>query len=65
MALKNVIEAWKEKPVKELLEELYIEKNYTMPQIAEELHISVGIVCTWLAEYGITKNPVLWKNKLK
>ena len=65
MALKVVLAAWRGKPVKDLLYELYIEENYSIPQIAEELKISTGIVCTWLAEYGITKNPVLWKNKLK
>ena len=65
MSLKKVIEAWKGKPIEELLYELYVEQNLSMPEIAKQLCISTGIVCRWLSEYGIAKNPVLLKNLRK
>jgi predicted transcriptional regulator len=61
MALKEVLEAWKEKPLSDLLRELYVDKDMSIHTIARELHISSGMVHKYLAEYGITKNNNLFK----
>jgi transposase len=61
MALKDVIREWKGKEVRDLLQDLYINKDMTMKEVASELHISVGIVHKWLASYSIHKEENIFK----
>ncbi len=61
MSLKDVIEEWKGDTLKNVLLELYIDRDLSMDKVAKELKISVGIVYKWLKEYGISKNTDLWK----
>lgn len=61
MSLKDVIEEWKGDTLKNVLLDLYIDKDLSMDKVAKELKISVGIVYKWLKEYGISKNTDLWK----
>ena len=53
MGLVEVIEAWKEEPIEDILKRMYIQKDMTIREIAEELHISIGTVCNLLRELHI------------
>ena len=61
MSLKDVIEEWKGDTLKNVLLELYIDRDLSMDKVAKELKLSVGILYKWLKEYGISKNTDLWK----
>lgn len=65
MGLKEVIEEWKQKPIRELLREMYIDKNMSQHEIARELHIDQGNLSRWLASYGIVKNDDLFTKERK
>lgn len=60
MSLKKIIEQWKGQELKQVLKELYIEKDMSMHEVAEELSVSVGAVHAWLHKYGISKQTSLW-----
>lgn len=60
MGLTQVIEAWKSKPIEEILREMYIDKNMTILDISKELHISVGAVHKYLSKFHISKQNDLW-----
>lgn len=64
MSLKKVLELWKGRPVEELLLDLYIKQDLSIPQVAEELNISVGSVHKWLSDYGISKQNELYEKNL-
>ena len=61
MSLIKVIEAWKQSPLKDILLELYIDRDLSMQQVADELKVSAGVVYKWLKKYKIKKNNDLWK----
>ena len=61
MSLREVIEVWQGEPLEPLLWRLYIKEDMTMPEIADYLHVSKGVVHKWLHEFGINKQPELWK----
>lgn len=63
MALIQVIEAWKGKPLEELLKELYLDKDMSMKEIANELCISIGVVHRYLTKFHICKQKDLWNLK--
>lgn len=63
MSLKKVVERWQGERIDDLLRRLYIENDMSIPEIAKELSISVGVVHSWLHEYEINKQPDLWKIK--
>lgn len=56
MGLEEIIEDWKGKPIREVILDLYIDKNMTMRGVAKELHLSVGQVYNLCKKYGISKN---------
>ena len=60
MSLIKVIEAWKQSPLKDILLKLYIDRDLSIQQVADELKVS-GVVYNWLKKYNITKNNNLWK----
>lgn len=60
MSLKEIIEAWKEEDVKDILLRLYIDQDLSIRDVAKELKISAGIVHKWLKDYGISKNNDLF-----
>ena len=62
MSIKMVLEAWKGKPLDVLLRELYVDQNMNMKEVADSLHISVGMVHKYLTEYGIFKVDNLWQD---
>lgn len=53
--LKDVLEAWKQKPLRDLLIELYIQDDMTVAAISKELKVSTGKISNWLNEYDIYK----------
>lgn len=53
--LKDVLEAWKQKPLRDLLIELYIQDDMTVATISKELKVSTGQISNWLNEYDIYK----------
>ena len=61
MGLIEIIEAWKEKPIRDVILELYIDKDLPMRGVADELHLSVGQVHKLVKELGIAKNKDLFK----
>ena len=61
MSLIKVIEAWKQSPLKDILLKLYIDRDLSIQQVADELKVSAGVVYKWLKKYNITKNNNLWK----
>ena len=61
MSLIKVIEAWKQSPLKDILLKLYIDRDLSIQQYADELKVSAGVVYNWLKKYNITKNNNLWK----
>lgn len=65
MSVQRIIEAWKGRPFKDILIELYIDKDYTIQEVSEELKISVGVVHNYLRKFNIDKQPKLWTNKLE
>lgn len=62
MSIKDLIEKWENRSIKEILLDKYIEQDLTIPQIADELGVSVGIVHKWLKDEGIDKHKNLFKN---
>lgn len=65
MSLQEILEDWKQKPLRDLLVELYIDQNMNMREVAKELHLSLGQVFNFLKQEGITKDPDLFKTKIK
>ena len=61
MSLIKVIEAWKQSPLKDILLKLYIDRDLSIQQVADELKVSAGVVYNWLKKSNITKNNDLWK----
>ena len=61
MSLIKVIEAWKQSPLKDILLKLYIDRDLSIQQVADELKVSAGVFYNWLKKYNITKNNNLWK----
>ena len=55
MALKKQIERYYKKTMREVLVEMYVDKDMSMSQMAEELCVAKGTVWNWLMEYGIHK----------
>ena len=64
MSVKDVVEAWKGMPVEELLRSEYIDKDKSIPEIAKELHLSVGTIYNWITSYGLHKFNKPWTSKL-
>lgn len=62
MSIKDLIEKWENRSIKDVLLDKYIEQDMTIPQIANDLGVSVGIVHKWLKEEGIDKHKNLWTN---
>lgn len=60
MSIPKIIEAWKHKPFEDLLIELYIDKDMTIPEISDYLHISVGAVHSYLSKFNIYKEKLIW-----
>lgn len=60
MSTKDLIEMWKQKPLKEVLIELYIDQDLSMQKVADELKVSVGIIHKWLKDLSISKNNDLF-----
>ena len=54
MSLIKVIEAWKQSPLKDILLKLYIDRDLSIQQVADELKVSAGVVYNWLKKYNIT-----------
>ena len=48
MSLIKVIEAWKQSPLKDILLKLYIDRDLSIQQVADELKVSAGVVYNWL-----------------
>lgn len=61
MSLKEIIEDWKGKPLREILLELYIDEDMSLRDIEKILHVSREQINRWLKEFGITKNKNLFK----
>lgn len=55
MALKKALEKHYKKSIREILIEMYVDKDMSMNQIAEELCVAKGTVWNWLMEEGIHK----------
>ena len=52
------IEARLEKPMDQILRELYVERGLTVEQVGTELGITKGAVSRWLARFEIeTRRP--------
>ena len=64
MSLQKVLEQWKNKPLKELLIEMYIDKDMNIRDISKELCISVGVVHKYLKDFGINKEKKLWEDEI-
>lgn len=62
MSVRDLIEKWENRSIKDVLLDKYIEQDMTIPQIANDLGVSVGIVHKWLKEEGIDKHKNLWTN---
>ena len=62
MSVRDLIEKWENRSIKDVLLDKYIEQDMTIPQIASDLGVSVGIVHKWLKEEGIDKHKNLWTN---
>lgn len=62
MSVKNLVEKIEGRSIKEILHDKYIEKDMTIPEIADELGVSVGIVHKWLKDEGINKHKNIWEN---
>lgn len=60
ISVEKIIERWKGVPLKELLREMYIDRDMTITEISDELCISVGAVHKYLKDYGICKQKGLW-----
>ena len=60
MSIPKLIEAWKQKPLEDVLTDLYIEQDLSIPHVAESLHISVGAVHSYLSKFNIYKEERLW-----
>lgn len=61
MGLIEIIEDWKQKPIRDVILELYIDKDLSMKGVADELHLSVGQIHKLVKELGIAKNKDLFK----
>ena len=61
MGIVEIIEDWKGKPIRNVILDLYIDRDLTIRGVAEELHLSVGQVHKLIKELGITKNKDLFK----
>lgn len=63
---KLVLELYREKwnnpklQWNELLRTLYVEKDMTMKDIAETLHVSTSTVHLWLKKEGIATRRMIW-----
>lgn len=64
MGVKAVLEAWKGMPIEELLRSEYIEKDKSIQEVAQELHVSVGTIYNWITSYGLHKFNKPWTSKL-
>lgn len=53
--LQRLLEMLYQKPINELLKELYVDRGLTIKQIAKELEISSYAVWSWLKEFDICK----------
>lgn len=62
MSIQALIEKIEKEPLEDVLRRLYIERDMSMHQVAEELCVSVGLVHKWLHDFSITKNYYLWEN---
>ena len=60
MSLKDVVEAWKDEDLKELLLKMYIDEDKSIRDVAKELKVSSSIIHKWLKDYGISKNNDLF-----
>lgn len=54
MGVREIIEDWKQKPLRDVLIEMYIDRDMNPRQIATELHVTHKIVYLWLKEFGIS-----------
>lgn len=61
MGIIDIIEDWKGKPIREVILELYIDRDLSMRGVAKELHLSLGQVHKLIKELGIAKNKDLFK----
>lgn len=55
------IEKQYNKEIEEILREMYVDKNMTIDQIADELIVSSKTVWTWLKEVGIRTRKMKWE----
>ncbi|MCL8207262.1 MAG: DUF1804 family protein [Actinomycetia bacterium] len=53
------VEATWGRPLAEILRELYIEQNLTIPEVADRLGVAWSTVLRWLRKAGIT--PRRWR----
>lgn len=69
MSLKKLVERAYNKPIDEILRELYVEKNMTQKELAKELTVAQKTIQNWLCEYDIYRPKNIgnknWKRKEK
>ena len=63
MSVRDLVERLENKPIRELLTELYLDKDMTISEIAKRLGVSVGIVHKWLKEEGINKQKNIFETE--
>lgn len=63
--LQKIIEEWKGKPLRELLIELYIDKDMSLRDMEKVIYVSRETINRWLKEFGISKNRGMFKERKK
>lgn len=58
MSLLNVIEKRYNKSAREIIREMYIDKEMNIKTIAEELGVSVPTVYRWISKFNLTRKRV-------
>lgn len=55
MGLKQMLEAWKGRPVEALLREEYLVARRSIHDIARDWHVSSGTIHSWIVQYELDK----------
>jgi len=55
MGLVQMLEAWKGKPVEQLLREEYVVARRSIHDIAKDWHVSSGTLHAWITRYGMER----------
>lgn len=57
----QVVSAEFKRPIRDLLEDLYVHRGLTQYQVAKVLNVNVGTVCRWMQKYGIPARRARWE----